>query len=630
MRMRRHLLPVILCGLLLSGCLSEEVLIRDVGAAGREDYGVMNSASVMSNTSESLLHNLQLADDFEKDPGSVLLRLERLLEKVSHDEVLCTMAELSLHYARSGVPEDRAVSGYLSAVQYSQQFLTALDRPLENPYSPMRLRMVRLSNLAQTEIFAYLRSRQLLVRSGYHLMTLTGKSVQFQAPDFRLPLTREEIRDVKICADYRPEKLSHVSYQFGIGVPLIWSLQGRHRSWEDLQVKSLETLPGTALLLLAPKGKGGSFSAKWFYLDVLQSESFELAPGRVVPLEVDFTTPLAYMTRKTPLFNFLAYTLLPEESRGMQGLYMIQPYDPNRIPVVFVHGLMSNMRTWIQMINTLQNDPVIRKRYQFWMYTYSSGTPVLFSAATMRESLNRTVAEIRKRYPGNQLDRMVLVGHSMGGLLSKTAIQKGRGHLLSLLLKEEASFEEVTQDLTTEDRELVRQVLEFEPLPYVKRVVFLAVPHRGASLATSAVGRLGAYLIRLPGTLVTRSAAIMDRIFRKQKKKFPLENGRLWTGIDNLDPDNPVLKGIARLPFAPGIPYHSIIGNVDGGDIPGGTDGVVPYSSSHLDGAVSEMVVHSGHSVQQKMPAILELRRILHQHLREMRTAEQTSGTAKK
>ncbi len=602
---------------LFCGCLREDVMIREVGPEGRADYGVFATATEMSNTSGSLLHNLQLADAFEKDPGNVLLRLERLMDRVGQADVLCTMAELSMLYARSGVAAEKAVSGYLSAVQYSQRFLEELDRPQENPYSPVRLRMVRLSNLAQTEIFAYLRSRQLLARAGYHLTTLTGRPVHFLEADFRLPITGEEIRDVQICADYRPEKLSHISYQFGIGVPLIWSLQGRHQIWEELRVKSVEALPGTAVLMLARNRDGGGFTAQWRYLDVLQSEQLELAPGRSVPLEVDFTIPFAYMTRETPLFNFLAYMLLPEKSRVMQGLYMMQPYDPDRIPVVFVHGLMSNIRTWIQMVNTLQNDPVIRKKYQFWFYTYSSGTPILFSAADMRAALDRTAAEIRKRYPENQLDRMVLVGHSMGGLLSKTMVQNGRGKLLSNLLKKEMSFEEFTADLEPADRDFVGKVLEFEARPYVKRVVFLAVPHRGAGLATSAVGRLGARLIQLPGVLVERSSAIWDRL-RQKKKILPTEKSRLLTGIDNLDPANPVLQGIASLPFESGVPYHSIIGNREMADVPGGTDGVVPYTSSHLDGAASEVVVRSGHSVHREMPAILELRRILHLHLREM------------
>ena len=90
------------------------------------------------------------------------------------------------------------------------------------------------------------------------------------------------------------------------------------------------------------------------------------------------------MVRNPPPFGYLEYMLNPDKTRRMQGLYMMEPYSDDRIPVVFVHGLMSNTRTWMQMINTLQNDPDLRKHYQFWGFSYSSGNPVLYSAQLLR------------------------------------------------------------------------------------------------------------------------------------------------------------------------------------------------------------------------------------------------------
>ena len=72
-----------------------------------------------------------------------------------------------------------------------------------------------------------------------------------------------------------------------------------------------------------------------------------------------------------------------------------------------------------------------------------------------------------------------------------------------------------------------------------------------------------------------------------------------------------------KIPFVSGIPYHSIIGNRKFAGAPGGSDGIVPYSSSHLDGAASELVVKSDHSVQQNPLAIQEMRRILLEHLKQ-------------
>ena len=98
---------------------------------------------------------------------------------------------------------------------------------------------------------------------------------------------------------------------------------------------------------------------------------------------------------------------------------------------------------------------------------------------------------------------------------------------------------------------------------------------------------------------------------------FMPDDTKIATGIDNLDPDNRMLNLLGELPFAPDVVYHSVIGNREEDGVPGGSDGIVPYLSSHLDGAASELVVKSGHSVQVNPLAIQELRRILIEHLRQ-------------
>ena len=158
-------------------------------------------------------------------------------------------------------------------------------------------------------------------------------------------------------------------------------------------------------------------------------------------------------------------------------------------------------------------------------------------------------------------------------------------------------------------------MLRFEALPFVRRVVFICVPHRGSEMAHSWIGRFGASLIQLPASLVMRGEGLIGMLIR-DGKLMPDDSRRL-TGIDNLDPGNKTLQVLETIPFVEGVPFHSIIGNVREAEIPGGSDGVVPYSSSHLDGAASELVVRSGHSAQQNPLAIQELRRILLLHLRQ-------------
>ena len=81
-----------------------------------------------------------------------------------------------------------------------------------------------------------------------------------------------------------------------------------------------------------------------------------------------------------------------------------------------------------------------------------------------------------------------------------------------------------------------------------------------------------------------------------------------------LRPRSPLLNAILKLPMKPGVPYHSIIGDRGKGDTPDSSDGVVPYWSSHLDGAASEKIVPSGHGSNENPEGIREFRRILRQH----------------
>ena len=200
----------------------------------------------------------------------------------------------------------------------------------------------------------------------------------------------------------------------------------------------------------------------------------------------------------------------------------------------------------------------------------------------------------------------------MGGLLSRLQITECQEQLLAKELKIN-DFEAIKGELGSDHKKQISSVLNFTPAPFVKRVIFIAVPHRGSQVATSWIGRMGAALIRLPAELVQRNIQLISELIRKGQ--VDPDSRHYGTGIDNLRPEDIMLQLLNKLKFAPGIPFHSIIGNRSATGIPGGSDGIVPYSSSHLDGAVSELVVRSGHSVQRNALAIQEVRRILLLHI---------------
>ncbi|MBR2904464.1 MAG: hypothetical protein IKC08_01065, partial [Lentisphaeria bacterium] len=347
------------------------------------------------------------------------------------------------------------------------------------------------------------------------------------------------------------------------------------------------------------------------FCDTREQEEILLA-SRTIPLALDFSTPIAYMAKKPLPLHYFLYMLHPDDGEKMKGLYKFESFSQKRIPVVLVHGLMSNTRTWIQMFNTLQNDPDIRKHYQFWGFSYSSGIPVLFTAKDLREALEKEREKLVKEGKSTEMfDQMVLVGHSMGGLLCKTALMDTNEDFAKNILKGRAA--DLQKKLNREQKDFLQSILKIKHLDFVKRVIFIAVPHRGSDFAKSFIGRVGSSLVRLPVNMISRMNGIVKSVLPGEKMdKYP-------TGIDNLTPDSVALRELMKQPFRKGIPYHSIIGNNRKEGVPGGSDGIVPYSSSHLDGAASELVVKSGHSAQQNPLAIQEVRRILLEHLESVK-----------
>ena len=290
------------------------------------------------------------------------------------------------------------------------------------------------------------------------------------------------------------------------------------------------------------------------------------------------------------------------------GLSLVRSYQRGRIPVVLIHGLWSNPCSWCQMIDALEADAALRERYQFWTFGYSTGDPLPYSAALLRRDLD----EARRKFDPDRsdaaFDRMILVGHSMGGLLAKMMVVDTGTRLWRLI--SDRPVEDLAGDQA--DRELFRSGLIFKPRPEVRRVVFIATPHRGSRVDRGGLGRLGSRLVRLPDPL----RASYGRLLARNGPDFFTERFRkgLPTSIDELEWQSPILSRLDELGLAPAIKAHSIIADRHDPPGPGGSDGLVPYESAHLDGTVSESLVSSGHLCQDHPAVIGEVRRILAEH----------------
>ncbi len=143
------------------------------------------------------------------------------------------------------------------------------------------------------------------------------------------------------------------------------------------------------------------------------------------------------------------------------GLYMLRPYEPGKIPVMFVHGLVSSPRAWVQTINELQNTPGLASRYQFWMFIYPTGMPIPGSAARLREAIAKARYSLDPGRADPAFGQMVLVGHSMGGLLSKMMAQDSR---LDALGRRDHGAARSVQGVATELRIVAGQRLDIPPI----------------------------------------------------------------------------------------------------------------------------------------------------------------------
>src|SRR5438477_6663820 len=324
--------------------------------------------------------------------------------------------------------------------------------------------------------------------------------------------------------------------------------------------------------------------------------------GKVRPLAANFSAPLSYYPPPASLmFAGLLGGFKATNYPAPTGLYFLQPYDPDRIPLVFVHGLFSTPFDWVKTINGLQADPEIRKRYQFWVFAYPTGNPILYWALRLRQEL----AKADQFYPNHK--PYVVVGHSMGGMLTHDQVvtvnegmwEKALGQNARSIFKENSG------------NSLIVRAIKFRANPRIKRVAFNCTPHRGSDLASNGIGKIGISLITLPTRL---AAVMMDSLTNADIAQITGSSKRLPNSITGLKPTSPALPVINSVPIS--VPYHSIIGDRGKDHCPNCSDGVVAYWSSHLDGAQSELIVPGPHGSCALPQTIAELDRILRLHLR--------------
>jgi pimeloyl-ACP methyl ester carboxylesterase len=321
--------------------------------------------------------------------------------------------------------------------------------------------------------------------------------------------------------------------------------------------------------------------------------------GAMRPLAADFSAPLAYYPSVNETVAGLMGAIHVGAYMDTTGLYQLQPYDPERIPLIFVHGLISTARMWRNVVNEIEMDPALRGRFQCWVFNYPTGNPVAYSALRLREELAK--AEKRYGFPHG----FVLVSHSMGGIVSR----------MQATTLDRATWDRVVgspaEKIFGEDPAdgLIHRALIFNANPKIRRIVFICTPHRGSDMAIGTIGEIGMRLIFLPANLTSR----VTKSVGNGLAAFT-GGARMPNSVTSLSPKNPTLKVVDSVPMR--VPHHTILGDRGKGDSPNSSDGVVPYWSSHLESALSEKIVPGPHGSCELPQTIEELKRILHLHLK--------------
>ena len=554
-----------------------------------------------------------LLDEYEADPDRVLRKLNNLYTKAKDYRALLALVELS--YAQ-GVNSSglEALSYYLSSAVYASEALKGAEGSPLTKYSPHFLYVCRCYNYAVTEIVRILQQENLSLSVKHDIPILQGTIALDPAKSF-LPYPFDDYKKFIVCGDYASYGFLTSSRSFGLGVPLM-AIQkykdGVHqvKLAKNVYRISNSTAPTTAIMRIKAETSRAYNGVLEFY-NPYNQDFFEVN-GKKIPLEIDMTTPLAYMVRKGPAYDGFMALANPKYMNVPEGLFLLQKYDKNKIPLVIVHGLMSRPRTWSQMINTLMNDKKIRTKYQIWLFAYPTGFPVLYSAHKLRAALLETQKLFDPEKNNPNFNNMVVMGHSMGGLLTRSLVQETGDKLLKMIFDKPVDEMKISQ----KEKNLLMNLLVFKPLPFIKRVIFLSAPHRGADMTHWASMKFAVKFINLPANFAGKLKRIGETVDLKGRLlKGNNKSIKELQGVDGLDPNNIVQRYMAEQPIS--VKYHSIIGNQEKAGVIGGTDGIVAYKSAHLNGAQSELVVKSGHNTQKAPAAIKEVRRILLKHLEE-------------
>ena len=643
----RAMLSLMLALPTLAGCLSLRVEMR-------KDADVLDSLNASLGTSglsERSLATLRadgLDVSWRSDPAKTVDLLFRTTVDEPSADRLFALSEMHHQMAKARrIKPDEALRHHYLCAGFAHHYLLNASgvaateddkRPTLAPadaFDPRFRLACDLYNHALSKGLVLLRNMK-VTRPGdsVRIESPSGETLDVRIEDQGLPLPGYEVGAVHLASEFSVSGLSTQVVGYGLGVPLVVERRRDPKRVEKLYLKTM-SVPATAYLNFSDDlASLGHCQAVTIELhDPRKTHGF-LVRDRVVPLERNLTTPLAYGLadsglERLSLNGFLKGDLLADGGQ----LLLLEPFAPGKIPVVLVHGLLSSPVTWTPVVNDMMADPEISRNYQFWVFVYPTSQPFAVTAAQLRSELDRVRKRVDPDRADKAIDRTVLVGHSMGGLVSRLASSESGDAVWSAL--SDRKLDELALD--KDAKQAISQVVYFKPHPQVARVIFAATPHHGSNLANTSIGKLGRALARPPSKVMEKTRSIL----RQAPAALANDLGSRLTSVDSLAPDSPFILAMTE-GVKPAVPYHTIAGILPpdsrtvrteslllGSDNDPHGDGVVPYASARLDGAQSEVLVMAEHTTVHHHPrALAEFRRVLRLHIKESGDLKPVSATS--
>ena len=493
---------------------------------------------------------------------------------------LLESVEAAYTFACASRSPQQAVDAYYEALVRSWIFLSHYHSYVQLDNENHRAWDIYHSSLARL-ISAGQASGRLNLQKGLLVHTPSGMEwVPIQFNEFAW--SNDSFNELIPVGCYHNKNILHQYRGCGLGIPLV-AIRKNDCHFPPTNAYFFKQSPFAATAILFPNLQ------PWISFTEISQSPISNQTGLILynPLKVarvqcgdtsyrlaaDITAPLAALGQQTD-WNPTEEFVRPETDLSLAGLRMLEPYQPGKIPLLFVHGLFSDPQTYLEMANQLRSRPDLNAQYQIWVFRYPTGGNFFLSAARLRKQLESLIAECNAQGHDDALQKTVIIGHSLGGLVAKLQVTDSGTILWNSVAR--VPLDQIIA--AAEEHHQLAEQFFFTPSPHIKTAIFIATPNEGSPWAKRPVGKVASKMVKYSPDQTTIHRALIENnpdIFS------PTMQRRSPTSIDLMNPDNELLQAIQKLPLAPWVQSYAIAGT--GGSFcsrMGSSDGVVTIHSA--------------------------------------------------